>query len=171
MRRRSAGRPRRWSIGVSAAIALVVVVIAACGTSNSPACYAGDILYCTCLGGAAGSQACTANGSYGPCSCTDSGGAPVEAGPVGGDGATNLPYMATCFVVGTPGDCNPMNGDECFNFPNRGMYCTHPCTTNTDCALPSTGCNGMGVCKAPGATPPGGEAGAEGGADGAAEHD
>jgi hypothetical protein len=147
---------------VGIAFASLVVALAACGTSNSPTCYAGDLLSCVCLGGSSGTQACTSNGSYGPCTCqaVDSGsprdsssGNPGEAGNPG-DVGTDLPYMATCAVVGNPGDC--ASPDQCFDFPNRGMYCTHTCSANTDCAPPSTGCNGMGVCKAPNATPPDG---------------
>lgn len=42
-----------------------------------------------------------------------------------------------------------MTGLICFNFNAKGMFCTHDCTAAADCAAPSTGCNGMGVCKAP----------------------
>jgi hypothetical protein len=160
MRRGSAAR------GVAVVMLLAVVIFAAvgaCGTTNSPACYAGDLLTCACESGALGTQACDGTGSYGPCTCADAGGSSSGAADTGkpesaadapmGDGATNLPYMATCYVVGNPGDCSPMDMDQCFDFPNRGKFCTHPCTSPTQCALPSTGCNGMGVCKAPNAEP------------------
>jgi hypothetical protein len=165
MRRGSAAR------GVAAITLLAVVIFAtvgACGTTNSPACYAGDLLTCACESGALGTQACDGWGNYGPCACADAGmTGPADTGKPDsntadapqGDGATNLPYMATCYVVGNPGDCNPMDMDQCFDFPNRGKFCTHPCTTAAQCALPSTGCNGMGVCKAPNAEPGAGDGG------------
>jgi hypothetical protein len=40
----------------------------------------------------------------------------------------------------------------CFPFAQKGTKCTRTCTAATaatDCPAPSTGCNGMGVCKAP----------------------
>jgi hypothetical protein len=50
--------------------------------------------------------------------------------------------------------CDPCNSDACetglcFNFPSKGALCSKPCTQPTDCESPSTGCNNMGVCKAP----------------------
>ena len=85
-----------------------------------------------------------------------------------------LAYMAVCTEAGVPA-CDPSacepncdsgtapdsaSPDFCFDFPNRGHYCTHACTNGDQCPSPSTGCNGMGVCKAPGANGMG-----EGGAD------
>jgi hypothetical protein len=162
MRRGACSELRRTpSVGVMAKVASIAALVVACGTSNSPPCSAGDLLSCTCGSGASGTQACTSNGSYGPCSCAMDAATPEAAAPEAGpgDGGGDLPYMASCLVVGNPGDC--ARPDECFDFPNRGQYCTHPCTANTDCALPSTGCNGMGVCKAPNATGAG-----DGGGDG-----
>jgi hypothetical protein len=87
-------------------------------------------------------------------------------------GDAGLPYMAACAAeagtdappgVGEPNPCDP-NGcepncdaaeggtaspDFCFDFPNRGTFCTHRCTSDTQCPEPSTGCNGKFVCKAP----------------------
>jgi hypothetical protein len=41
---------------------------------------------------------------------------------------------------------------ECFPHQNGVPLCTYRCTprSTTECDLPSTGCNGMGVCRDPG---------------------
>jgi hypothetical protein len=142
--RASLGSLRPTSAFVLIAVAgAVSVVMAACGGSSSTTCSAGDQKSCTCVDGMSGTAACGANDTFGPCVCSSEGGA--------GEGGT-VPYMALCMVVGNPGDCAPP--DQCFNYPNRGKYCTHACTMASDCAPPSSGCNGMGVCKAPGAGGP-----------------
>lgn len=149
-------RARAFWVGLSAA--LCVAIAASCSSSNSAPCSTGDIQSCSCSGGGAGTQACT-NGAFGDCKCSSEGGVADAAHETGtsGEGGT-LPFMAACKDPGKPGDCDPAgcapnckNGpDECFNYPNRGAHCTHPCTMNSDCPEPSGGCNGMGVCKAPG---------------------
>jgi hypothetical protein len=132
------------------------------------ACLSSPLLAC-----AIGIGACsTRSGSGG----ADS--SPPEDGAAASD--AGLPYMAQCTdaatTVGMPGACDPndcapncnagtggaASPDVCFDFPNRGTYCTHACTSSSQCAAPSTGCSGMGVCKAPGAN--GMEAGAGDGA-------
>jgi hypothetical protein len=37
----------------------------------------------------------------------------------------------------------------CYQYNEGPQLCTHACTMNSDCELPSPGCNGMGVCKRP----------------------
>jgi hypothetical protein len=37
----------------------------------------------------------------------------------------------------------------CFNFMAKGQLCSLSCQSDADCPPPSTGCNGMGVCKVP----------------------
>ena len=37
----------------------------------------------------------------------------------------------------------------CFNYNSKGPHCTTECTRDDQCEAPSTGCNMMGVCKAP----------------------
>ena len=34
-----------------------------------------------------------------------------------------------------------------YNMANVGMRCSKTCSSAADCPAPSTGCNGMGVCK------------------------
>jgi hypothetical protein len=143
-------RVARTVVGVGA-IALSLVV--ACGSGNSTTCSAGDLKSCACADGSPGTATCGANGAYAACVCTGDGG-----GDASSEAGGNVPYMSLCTQVGNPGDCAAP--DECFDFPNRGMYCTHPCSGAQDCAAPSTGCNGMGVCKAPDALNDGGMDGA-----------
>ncbi len=78
---------------------------------------------------------------------TDSSNAVDSGGGETGGGDGGVGYMMMCTMPGGQGDCQA--GLICFNFPTKGDWCTHACTTNGDCMPPSTGCNGMGVCKAP----------------------
>ena len=152
-------RRRRVGSSGSTLFALVAAAafLAACASSSSSSqtCSPGDTMACTC-GSTPGLQTCNANGSaYGACNCTaDAGGdAEVDAGPA--------KFMQPCVPSmmladggagsGGMGNCDPSASPAliCFIFPNRGNYCTHTCTVATDCAAPSPGCNGMGVCKAP----------------------
>jgi len=64
--------------------------------------------------------------------------ASADAGPPG-----ETPYMAPC-----------TSNDECetglcFDFNAKGPHCTTTCELDLECAEPSPGCNGKGVCKAP----------------------
>jgi tungstate transport system substrate-binding protein len=83
------------------------------------------------------------------------GGSSTDAAPTanGSDDAavvcmtgSSVAYLCPCLLPGGQGDC--ATGLVCFNFPNYGARCTHTCSMNGDCASPSSGCNGMGVCKA-----------------------
>jgi len=53
----------------------------------------------------------------------------------------------------------------CFSFNTKGDFCTHACEGDEECADPSPGCNGMGVCKAPDDGDGGGGGGGGGGGD------
>jgi hypothetical protein len=143
---RSSGR--RFSSLLCAAV--LVIIATACGGSSTSgqACSPGDTKPCTCPGGTSGLQTCdTADGGgYGACACTTDGGGDGAAGDGGPMGPAG--FMQPCqFADGGMGNCDM--GLMCFNFPNRGHFCTHSCSTAVDCASPSPGCNGMGVCKAP----------------------
>ena len=89
--------------------------------------------------------------------CTDAAGGP----PVPPDSAVPtsdgeaIGYMEAC-TVGMDELCET---GLCFDFNTKGPHCTHACTVDTDCEAPSTGCNGMGVCKAPGGGTGGGTGG------------
>ena len=80
--------------------------------------------------------------------CTTGGGSEPTPpdGPVpSGDGGL-IPFMEAC-TLGIDEQCDT---GLCFDFNTKGPHCTHACAVDTDCAAPSPGCNGMGVCKAPG---------------------
>ena len=67
----------------------------------------------------------------------------------GKGGMGNLAFMATCDTSNDQCDGSKTPPQYCFNFNMKGPKCTHDCTSAGDCESPSTGCNGMGVCKAP----------------------
>jgi hypothetical protein len=54
-------------------------------------------------------------------------------------------YLEPCVLQ--PDNCDAP--EMCFMFNNKGPHCTHTCSVATDCAAPSPGCSGMGVCKVP----------------------
>jgi hypothetical protein len=61
---------------------------------------------------------------------------------VGSD--AGLPLYAAC-----DGGAQCMTG-ICFYYPARATsVCTKTCASANDCPAPSTGCNGMSVCKIP----------------------
>jgi hypothetical protein len=62
------------------------------------------------------------------------------------DAGELLPFMAECSV----GEHERCDTGLCFDFNAKGPHCTHACEVDADCEPPSEGCNGMGVCKAPG---------------------
>ncbi len=141
------GLPRSTARALFVSILAASAMAACSGSASSPhACSPGDTQPCTCQGGASGLQTCDTSGSaYGACVCGDAG--DVDSGSADGGVAG---YMEPCsYDDGGMGNCDV--GLVCFNFPNRGHFCTHTCTVATDCAPPSAGCNGMGLCKAPGA--------------------
>jgi len=72
---------------------------------------------------------------------------PGDEGREGPDaGADLLPFMSEC-TLGADDACET---GICFDFNTKGPHCTHACEVDADCEDPSPGCNGMGVCKAPG---------------------
>ena len=98
----------------------------------------------------------------------------TSAPGIGGNG--ELPFLSECDP--TNDLCNGSNNppEFCFTFNSRGPLCSHGCETDDDCSLPSTGCNGMGICKSPGGNDDdgdgdgdgdgGGDGGGGGGGDG-----
>jgi hypothetical protein len=71
---------------------------------------------------------------------------PVENQDSPDAGAELLPFMSEC-TLGMDEQCET---GLCFDFNTKGPHCTHACEVDADCEAPSEGCNGMGVCKAPG---------------------
>lgn len=73
----------------------------------------------------------------------------ADAGPQAADAAASGPlaFMSEC----NPADdqCDADNDQFCFSFNSKGPRCTHSCSAPEECEAPSTGCNNMGVCKAP----------------------
>jgi hypothetical protein len=135
---------------VLAAFACGAVFAAACTNKGTP-CAVGDWEHCACASGGTGYQQCSADGqAYGACDC--SGNIPgipsADAGSdasaaEGGTDAGLLPFMSAC---SKNEECDT---GLCFNFNAKGPHCSKPCTQATECPPPSTGCNNMGVCKAP----------------------
>jgi len=73
-------------------------------------------------------------------------------GDGGGDGDGEptdgvLSYMDACEVAND--QCNADDDLFCFSYTMRGSRCTHECAGADECASPSPGCNGKGVCKSP----------------------
>lgn len=74
-----------------------------------------------------------------------------------GSGDLDMPLEEVNVVIESEdflSECDIANdecGEElfCFNFNAKGAFCTHACDTPDECGAPSTGCSGMGVCKAP----------------------
>jgi len=129
-------------------VALVCTLGIACGADERQ-CYPGDFIACVCEDRRAGYAQCDVGGSaYGACAfCGTTPGLAQSGGGEGGEGgeggAALLPFMAECEA---DEECET---GLCFFFPAKGSYCSHSCETAGDCELPSPGCNGMGVCKAP----------------------
>ena len=88
------------------------------------------------------------SGSHRRDSSPSSDGSPTSDVTSGNDGSVGLPYMAVCFEVGTPGDCEP--GLMCESFAGKGKFCTKSCTmgVSSNCPTPSIGCS-QGVCQPP----------------------
>jgi hypothetical protein len=76
----------------------------------------------------------------------DGGGSGADAAPEC-TAADPTPFMCPCDTADDT--CDTAIGGSCFDFNDKGPHCTHECTGAEDCEAPSTGCNGMGVCKAP----------------------
>lgn len=66
---------------VLSAIASLIIAMAACGEDFKD-CYAGDLIACTCNGGATGYATCGASGDYKSSACVCDGTTPgIDAGP------------------------------------------------------------------------------------------
>jgi hypothetical protein len=145
---------------LAVALSAVGIVVVACGEGNgSTNCLPEDVERCTCDDGRAGFLVCDpeAGRGYGACNC-DVEVSPYlpeagsEAGEEGGDGEADasdggLMFMSACSMAAGAPQCP--KGTSCDDFPAKGPHCSKPCTEATDCPAPSTGCNMMGVCKAP----------------------
>ncbi|MEZ4297481.1 MAG: hypothetical protein R3B70_21145 [Polyangiaceae bacterium] len=149
---------RRTDIARTAARVLAVAWLAATplahlACTEPRTCYEGDFAACTCADGRLGFAACdTANDAFAACgSCGLLPGAPttwVYSGSEGGAGGTATTTALAAFME----DCTVNEDCEsslCFSYTAKGQKCTLPCTTDSDCPPPSTGCNNKGVCKAP----------------------
>ncbi|MGH7284394.1 MAG: hypothetical protein ACRELY_22945 [Polyangiaceae bacterium] len=118
-------------------------------------CSPGDFRSCTTSNGAPGAAMCNDDGTaYGACdsSLLLDGSLPpapdASADTGGGDGGacsgtSNLGFLCPC-----TGDPSCTSGN-CFTFPSKGLFCTQPCTKDSDCPPPSPGCTPKGVCKVP----------------------
>ena len=110
---------------------------------------AAAVLFAAC----AALGACSDSGTSGPDAQAAAG--PDAQAASGPDAAAKLPFMSQC-TLGMNDACET---GLCFDFNSKGTYCTHACSTDADCEDPSPGCNGMGVCKAPGGGGGGGTGG------------
>jgi len=122
---------------------LLVALAAAC--EEGSLCYPGDYQSCTCGESARGYQRCASEGEhYEACDCeSPTPGTAPDAGGGGAGGGALLPFMSACDE-----DAQCESG-LCYSFNAKGPHCTSLCKVDGDCPLPSTGCNRMGVCKAP----------------------
>ncbi len=110
------------------------------------ACYPGDYSECTCDSGERGYAQCDPNGeAYGTCGfCgTTPGATPPAEGAGGGGGGELAGFLEVCEVNE---DCESA---LCHVYQAKGTFCTLGCDGPEDCPAPSSGCNMMGVCKAP----------------------
>jgi hypothetical protein len=117
--------------------AWLMSVLTACEEPRE--CYPGDYRACAC-GEERGYQRCDED-AYAACVCDGTTPGLVDAS--GGGGGGLLPFMSPC---NQDAECET---GLCFLFPAKGPYCSKPCSVPADCPPPSTGCNNMGVCKAP----------------------
>jgi hypothetical protein len=148
--------PRRMKIGFIAALWLGGALVVACSEGNGAAnCLPEDVERCTCADGRSGFSVCdpTAGRGYDVCNCEidaspylPEAGVETEAGDAGAD-AGGLTFMSPCSMAPGAPMCPP--GTSCDAFPAKGPHCSKACTEATDCPAPSTGCNMMGICKAP----------------------
>ena len=113
-------------------------------------------------GGSPSDGGSPSNGGDAPVGGSTDGGAPPAGGegPVGGEAAGGAPGTggAGGSSAGNAALFDACTGNDdcesgiCHNFPQQGgMLCTQLCESANDCPPPSTGCNGMGYCKPPGA--------------------
>ncbi len=76
-----------------------------------------------------------------------SGAADASASEADAGATSPLEFMSMCEVDND--QCDMANEEFCFAFNSRGPHCTRSCSSPDDCEAPSSGCNNMGVCKAP----------------------
>jgi hypothetical protein len=86
------------------------------------------------------SHGCT-TGGMGPGDRDDGGGLGPAGPPDASADARNLPFGAECL-----GNVQ-CQSNICFLYRVKGQFCTHTCRCDADCAPPSLGCGGMGVCR------------------------
>ena len=140
----------------TASLPIAFAWLAACSEPGGAHCYPGDYLTCACPGATQpGVAICKAGGiDYGTCDCSgaivdkqraalDASFAPKDdSGAEAGSGGL-IAFMGACAMN------EQCTTGLCFRFNAKGPHCSKPCTSATDCEAPSTGCNGMGVCKVP----------------------
>lgn len=137
---------RRGAAAAVAVTTLAVLTAAGC-ESETRACYAGDVLACSCDGGAGGFARCGAEATFGACDC--SAGVPgVDASGLdaGGDAEAAPPKLALYAPCAEDPQCE---SGLCYAFNAKGPRCSKACSGADDCPAPSPGCNGKGICKAP----------------------
>lgn len=78
----------------------------------------------------------------------------VACGGGGGDGGNidttpgtgTVQFMEVCDIEAN--DCD--SSSFCYEYGEGAILCTRACDGDVDCASPSVGCNGKGICKRPG---------------------
>lgn len=132
-----------YGLGSMRVVSMLGLLVALAGCfEEGRACYPGDYSACECDSGEPGYAQCDAEGNvYGACGfCgTTPGAAPVGGGNEGGGRG----FLEACE---TNDQCDT---ELCHVFQAKGMFCSQPCEGPEDCPAPSSGCNGMGICKAP----------------------
>jgi hypothetical protein len=143
-------------VSLAALAAAVASCCLAC-TEDRPACYVGEYVACSCVNGALGYAGCDPQiAGYGPCVCDGSTpgldastGVTVDASTNGDASASDAsdagrrPLFEACAANG---DCE---SGVCFAYGDGRSLCTKACSSPADCAAPSQGCNGLGVCRFP----------------------
>jgi len=107
-------------------------------------CYPGDYVACGCDSGEPGYAQCDPSGdAYGACGfCGTTPGASPTPGSGGGGGGL-AGFLEPCTVN------EACASAICHEYPAKGTFCTQSCDDPSDCPPPSSGCNMMGICKAP----------------------
>src|SRR5580692_885330 len=97
-----------YIVALFAVVAMPMLTAVACGMSSTNAgpCVAGQQIACACAGGGSGVQICTAEGTYGACSCGD-GGRPTESGT---DGTTSEDHGGNDAASDVGEDSGPLTG-------------------------------------------------------------
>jgi hypothetical protein len=129
---------------VTASIALLLAVVAVACSDGTAACYPGDYVTCACDAASTGYAMCGGDRTFGACDCGPApflpDGGPPEAAV---DDSGLLPFLSGC---STNAQCA---SGLCFVYNAKGPHCTIPCSTDSDCPVPSTGCSNNKVCKVP----------------------